>query len=137
MGTAMHAGPWGYVTGGGVITGAVASPTLVGRRLSHGNEGSREVSGSTVLSDLRVTGYRIVGWLWEGPLSGPQSLSLKNGGCAPVVQRGCWMFTSWSFAPLCALSIRMLGIVLQNIQDPRACKRNLCLNSSRPVKTHL
>lgn len=61
MGTAMHAGPWGYGTGGGVITGAVASPTLVGRRLSHGNEGSREVSGSTVLSRLQVIGYRIVG----------------------------------------------------------------------------
>lgn len=63
MGTAMHAGPWGYVTGGGVITGAVASPTLVGRSLSHGNEGSREVSGSTVLSHLQVIGYRIVGGL--------------------------------------------------------------------------
>lgn len=60
MGTAVHAGPWGYGTGGGVIMGVVASPTLVGRRLSHGNEGSREVSGSTALSHLQVIGCRIV-----------------------------------------------------------------------------
>lgn len=59
MGTAVHAGPWGYGTGGGVIMGVVASPTLVGRRLSHGNEGSREVSGSTALSHLQVIGCRI------------------------------------------------------------------------------
>lgn len=57
MGTAIHAGPWGSMTGGGVIIGVVASPRLVGRRLSHGNKGRREVAGSTVLTHL--LGYRL------------------------------------------------------------------------------
>lgn len=57
--------------------------------------------------------FRIVGeGLWEGPLSGPEPLSLKNGGGALVIQRGRWMFISWSFVPLCVLSICMLSTVL-------------------------
>lgn len=57
MGTAIHARPRGNMTGGGVVMGAVASPTLVGRRLSHGNEGSREGAESTVLTHL--LGYKL------------------------------------------------------------------------------
>lgn len=84
MGTAMHAGPWGYGTGGGVITGVVASPTLVGRRLSHGNEGSREVSGSTALSHLQVIGCRIVcvGALGRSSFWASAFISEKWRGCS-------------------------------------------------------
>lgn len=52
MDTPILAGPWGDVTGRWLYHGAVASPTLVGRSLSHGNEGSREVAGSTALAHL-------------------------------------------------------------------------------------
>lgn len=57
MGTVICATPWGNMTRGGVIMGAVASPMLVGRRLSHGNGGSREVAENIVLSHL--LGYKL------------------------------------------------------------------------------
>ena len=86
MDTPILAGPWGGVTGGGIIMGLWLPPRLWAGGFPTGMKGAGWVAGSTALA--RLLRYRLLdcGVAWgEGPLFVPQFPSLKNGTGIPVV----------------------------------------------------